>query len=215
CALIDAPGEENERDRVLTEDEIRAVWEDLDNEELRIAAIMRLRLAMAQRGGEIAKMERNELDLSSGWWTIPAEKAKNNRAHRVPLTEPAVKIIERALAAADELIYVFPAPRSKGQAPTSKFDMTKAVERIRERTGISFVGHDLRRTASTMMTGKCGVPRDIIRKVLNHKEPGVTAIYDRYSYDKEKREALEAWSRRLQVIVSGLREVVAPSEVHR
>jgi hypothetical protein len=62
----------------------------------------------------------------------------------------------------------------------------------------------------------CAAPRDrqvwrpdIIRKVLNHKEPGVTAIYDRYSYDNEKRDALEAWSRRLQVIVSGLREVVA------
>jgi hypothetical protein len=50
-----------------------------------------------------------------------------------------------------------------------------------------------------------------VRKILNHKEPGVTAIYDRYSYDKEKREALEAWSRRLQIIVSGLRVVGADS----
>jgi integrase len=153
CALIDAPGDENERDRVLTEDEIRAVRKDLDNEEPRIAAIMRLRLTTAQRGGEVARIEKNELDLASGWWTIPAQKAKNDRAHRVPLTAPAVKILEQAIAAAGDSPYVFPAPRSKGQAPTSKFDMTKATERIRARTGISFVSHDLRRTASTMMAG--------------------------------------------------------------
>lgn len=61
-----------------------------------------------------------------------------------------------------------------------------------------------------MMTAM-GIPRETVRKILNHKEPGVTAIYDRYSYDKEKREALEAWSRRLQLIVSGLREVGADS----
>jgi hypothetical protein len=44
-------------------------------------------------------------------------------------------------------------------------------------------------------------------KILNHVEPGVTAVYDRHSYDREKREALEAWSRRLQLLVSDLQSV--------
>ena len=75
--------------------------------------------------------------------------------------------------------------------------------------------HDLRRTAASLMASG-GVPRFVISRILNHSdEKDITSVYDRYSYDKEKREALEAWSRRLQVIVSGLREVVAPSEVHR
>ena len=60
---IPAPGTEHKRDRVLTHDEIRAIWKDLDNEEPRIAAVMRLRLLTGQRGGEIASMERGELDL--------------------------------------------------------------------------------------------------------------------------------------------------------
>jgi integrase len=152
-------------------------------------------------------MERHELDLIDGWWTIPAEKAKNGLAHRVPLTAQAVKILEQAIAVAGKSSYLFPAPLSKGKAPTSKYDLTKVTERLRKRTGIQdFTAHDLRRTAASLMTGM-GVPRLTVSKILNHVEPGVTAVYDRHSYDKEKREALEAWALRLRLIVSGLREV--------
>ncbi len=63
----------------------------------------------------------------------------------------------------------------------------------------------MRRTAATKMTSM-GIPRLTVQKILNHAEPGVTKIYDRYSYDREKREALEAWSKRLMVMVSDLRE---------
>ena len=57
-----------------------------------------------------------------------------------------------------------------------------------------------------MMTGM-GIPRLVLGKILNHVEPGVTAVYDRHSYDREKREALEAWSKRLTLMVSELKEV--------
>ena len=56
------------------------------------------------------------------------------------------------------------------------------------------------------MTGM-GIPRLTVQKILNHVEPGVTAVYDRHSYDKEKREALEAWSKRLMMLVSDLQAV--------
>jgi integrase len=209
CVQISAPGQERQRDRVLSDHEVRTVWKDLDNEEPKMAAIMRLRLITAQRGGEVAAMERSELDLAEGWWTIPAEKAKNGLAHRVPLTAPAIKILERVLAAPGESTYVFPAPLSKGKASTSKFDLTKAAERIRRRTGIKdLTAHDLRRTAASRMTGM-GIARLTVSKILNHVESGVTAVYDRHSYDHEKREALEQWALRLRIIVSGLREVAA------
>ncbi len=48
-----------------------------------------------------------------------------------------------------------------------------------------------------------GVPRFIISRILNHADKGVTAVYDRYSYEKEKRTALEAWGRKLESVVSG------------
>lgn len=64
----------------------------------------------------------------------------------------------------------------------------------------------MRRTAATQMTSS-GIPRLTVKRILNHIEKDVTLIYDRYSYDKEKREALEAWGKRLSILVSELREV--------
>ena len=48
-----------------------------------------------------------------------------------------------------------------------------------------------------------GTSRVTIGKILNHVEPGVTAVYDRHSYDHEKRKALNAWGRKLESIVTG------------
>lgn len=59
-----------------------------------------------------------------------------------------------------------------------------------------------RRTAASLMTGM-EISRLTVKKILNHAERDVTAIYDRHSYDLEKRTALEAWGRRLDAIVSG------------
>ena len=67
---------------------------------------------------------------------------------------------------------------------------------------MDFVGHDLRRTAASMMAS-AGVNRVVIGKILNHAEPGVTAVYDRHSYDAEKRAALDAWGCRVEQIVAG------------
>jgi hypothetical protein len=57
-----------------------------------------------------------------------------------------------------------------------------------------------------------GIPRLTISKILNHVEPGVTAVYDRYGYDKEKQEALNAWGTRLSRIVSELELVKTEKE---
>jgi integrase len=72
----------------------------------------------------------------------------------------------------------------------------KAIERIVRASGVQFRGHDLRRTAASLIVG-AGVPRLVVSKILNHVETGVTAVYDRHSYDLEKRAALDFWGRRL------------------
>jgi len=77
----------------------------------------------------------------------------------------------------------------------------KALERIQKATKIDFVGHDFRRTAASLMTGM-GIPRLTVKKILNHVEREITAVYDRHSYDAEKRDALEAWAERLITVVS-------------
>jgi hypothetical protein len=75
-----------------------------------------------------------------------------------------------------------------------------------------FTPHDLRRTAASHMASM-GIPRLVISKVLNHVERGITAVYDRHGYDREKRAALEAWAAKLADIIArdgGRGDAVAP-----
>lgn len=71
-----------------------------------------------------------------------------------------------------------------------------------------FTSHDLRRTAATHL-GALGVPPVVIDAILNHKDGSVGAIYNRYAYAKEKRQALEAWACRLSEIVREIGSKVA------
>ena len=80
----------------------------------------------------------------------------------------------------------------------------KAIERVVEGSGVDFRGHDLGRTAASLMVG-AGAPRLVVSKILNHVETGVTAVYDRHSYDLEKRAALDFWGKRLEGIISNKR----------
>ncbi len=197
CALVPAPAKERQRDRVLSEAEIREVWRDLANEQIFVASVLRLRLLTAQRGGEVLAMRWEDLDIETAWWTIPGERSKNGLPHRVPLSVQALRILEELRRQSSDPTWVFPSPR--GGAPMG--DVHHAVYRVKGRTGIHFVGHDLRRTAASFMTSM-GISRVVVGKILNHVEQGVTAIYDRHSYDFEKRQALELWGRRVEEIIT-------------
>ena len=78
--------------------------------------------------------------------------------------------------------------------------LARAVRRNDAIYGLEhFTPHDLRRTAASHMTGM-GISRLVVSKILNHAESGVTAVYDRHSYDNEKREALDAWAARVDTL---------------
>jgi integrase len=204
CHMVKPPGDEKQRERVLSEDEIRLVWKALDDESPLIAALFRIRLLTAQRGGEVHGASWSEFDLATGWWTIPAERSKNGLAHRVPLSPQAVRILKTWRETVDDSPWVFPSSRKKGPHIAHA---QKAIERIVRASGVNFRGHDLRRTAASLMVG-AGVPRLVVSKILNHVETGVTAVYDRHGYDLEKRAALDFWGKRLDQIVSGKRSKV-------
>jgi len=84
----------------------------------------------------------------------------------------------------------------------------KATLRIVSKAVVDLTAHDLRRTAATHMASM-GVSRLTISKILNHVERGVTAIYDRASYDAEKKRALLRWGERVQRIRDGGSEVAS------
>ncbi len=179
-----------------------------------MAAYYKLRLLTAQRGGEVASMRWQDVDLDAGWWTIPAGTSKNKLAHRVPLNQSALALVEALKVARDEraedeaepaeqtrerALYVLAGARGKRQQAEAAATFETA----------DFRGHDLRRTAASYMASG-GVPRLTISKLLNHVERGVTAVYDRHSYDTEKRAALDWWDIKLTAILKGKTVKVLP-----
>lgn len=213
------PTETTERERVLTDDEIRTMWATLAKADMRESTrrILRLCLVTAQRVGEVAGMTRTEIDLDQAVWTIPAARAKNGREHVVPLSEMAIGIIREQIAEVGRLArrknravpqWVFPARGSRAAvgAPV----IPKAV-RAHEWGIAHWTPHDLRRTAATKME-TLGTSPFIIGHVLNHvsetKATITSRVYAHHRYEKEKREALTLWAEHLAGIVAGGAKVV-------
>ena len=218
CMEIDPPAKENQRERVLNEDEIKMFWLGLDKAKMSDATrlVLKLLLITAQRKGEVSQAEWSEIDLKNGWWTIPKERSKNERIHRVPLSPMAIDIFQQAKVHLGESKWVFPS--TKGQ-PITPRSISRAIRNNSEKISSGspkhtppygdffkidhFVPHDLRRTATSMMTS-FGVSEFDVSKVLNHTIQSVTnKHYNHYSYDKEKQKALEIWERKLTTILTG------------
>ncbi len=214
CQRIKKVGVERRRERVLSDDEIRAVWAAFGDETPGMRDLFKLRFLTAQRPGEVSRMRWEDIDMASASWTIPSEFSKNGLSHRVPLSPPAIEVLRGIKGQKNDGGWVFPSPTGKGPLRA----VWRAMRNIREQSGVEFVPHDLRRTGATRMTGDLGIARLTVAKVLNHVETGVTATYDRHAYDREKRQALDAWGRRLEEIISGMPAtdiVVVPLAVGR
>jgi len=201
CYMVKRPAKENRRERVLTNGEIKKFWKNINStnssEPTQIAS--KLILVTAQRKGEIINAAKTEFDLEGKWWTIPGERTKNGLSHRVPLSPMAIDLVTQAIKLSGGSKFLFPSPRGDKPILGSAVDM--AVRRNREKFKIDhFTPHDLRRTAASHMTSM-GIARLVVSKILNHAESGVTAVYDRHSYDNEKRQALNAWSAHLRQIL--------------
>ena len=196
------------RDRVLTPDEIRRAWSTMADHAHAVGAIMRLMLLTGQRGGEVRQMRWGDLDLSTCWWTIPGEITKNGRSHRVPLVPSVVAIIELQSQAG---AYVFPA--SKRNMPVSRDTLTRHIQAVATASGIDFHGHDLRRSAASCMAS-IGIERFTIERLLNHTDSSITAIYDRHSYDNEKRRALEIYESWLNRVIDGLHPQIRDTQLY-
>ena len=222
CVQIPAPSKENRRERNLSEEEIGIFWSKLDDakmsQEIRLA--LKFLLITAQRKNEVIQAEWNEFDLQNKWWTIPGKKAKNNRSHRVPLAPIAMKILNEVKKITGQYQFVFASPvgatkrnpdRQVGMFPILGSAVDHALrgnlteDPKTRRTNIFnldyFTPHDLRRTAASMMT-KSGIQRLTVKKILNHSDREITAIYDRYEYDKEKKQAMNIWNTKLRLILA-------------
>jgi integrase len=220
CWQVKAPSQENERDRALRGDELaKFVSCAIASEPKDVGHAVRLGmltlLATGQRPGEVAAMEWQDVDMKGAVWTIPAGKAKNGLAHRVPLSPFAVSLLqeaERILRTrtkkkqapedAKPKSHVFPSTR--GDRPMDPTAINHAIRRRREAWKITepFRAHDLRRTCATGVAD-LGFSRFVISLILNHAEAGITRVYDRGVRDAEKRQALCAWGLKLESLARG------------
>lgn len=204
CARIEKPSDEEERSRVLSDDEIKAVWLALNEEPPLTRHRFRLAILTGQRPGELRQMRWPDVDEKAGWWTIPREHSKTDLPHRVPLTKMALaelQLIERA-----DPVWVFPSPTKDG--PVRK--NAKPVESLRKRSKVAFNAHDIRRTVRTRLA-ELGVAEHVAERVLGHIEQSrVKRAYNHFAYDAEKRAALDAWARLLEAITTGAKR---PSNV--
>jgi integrase len=182
---------EIKRDRVLNDDEIRAVWKAC--EELGTCGrAVKFLLVTGQRRNEVSGMTWAEIDRAKRLWTLSKERTKAARAHEIPLSDLALSILDDC----PELNqYVFASTRLAA-APISGWSKGKAALNKLTPQINDWHLHDLRHTCATGLA-KLGTDRIVISKLLNHAEGGVTARYDQYTRDAEKRAAMDRWGAKL------------------
>ncbi|WP_156254729.1 tyrosine-type recombinase/integrase [Sandarakinorhabdus oryzae] len=184
------PTREHPRDRVLQDDELRAVLRVCAGLSYPFCQFVPLLLATGQRRGEVSQMKWSQVDLEAKQWVIPADLSKNGKPHLVPLNKYALRLLAAVprFAGCD---WVFTTTR---RSPISGF--SKALRQIHALSETSdWRLHDLRRTAASGMA-RAGIAPHVVEKVLNHISgtiSGVAAVYNRYGYDAERRDALDSW----------------------
>jgi integrase len=123
------PTKEETRDRVLSDDEIRAFWQATGELGWPFGPLFRLLLVTAQRRDEVAGMAWSELDFTRRVWTIPKERAKNSQAHDVALSQLALELIAELLEVDGTLVFTTTHDRTEA-APTSVSGFSRGKDRL-------------------------------------------------------------------------------------
>ncbi len=215
---VNPPAQERARDRVLSDPEIKWLWEAAGKQGWPFGPFVKLLLLTGQRRNEVAEAARLEFQTSGNdpRWTIPTERTKNGQEHHVPLSVFAVELLGKLPTVGDTLQFT-----TTGETPISGFSKSKAkldaemlatAREAAEKAGGDPGGvkieawtlHDLRRTTASGMA-RLGFPVHIVEAVLNHRSgtiKGVARVYNRYEYYEEKRAAFEAWAEHVRKLTT-------------
>jgi integrase len=141
----------------------------------------------AARAGEVLKMCAREIDFAAKVWTVPAERMKSGREHRVPLSKRAIEILA-AVRAGDPNGLVFPASRNQP---------LRTVELDRVRNGIrgSLTTHGFRSTFKDWASERTSFPNEVSEAALAHVVGDqVEAAYRRGDLFEKRRRLMDAWA---------------------
>jgi len=191
---------EKAKTRKLSADEIRYFWHEIDNQPLKPATRIALKLILTtgQRGGEVLSIERNH--ISDQWWT--QSTSKNGRAHRTYLTPTAITLLDEAASLSDSDTYLFPSRQSHVQTSTLSKAIRRWVDNDESPMQIpAFSPHDLRRSMSSAL-GNMEISRFAQNQILNHKDNTIGRVYDLNEYDALKQRVMTRWEARLTAIIN-------------
>ena len=194
------------RERVLSDEELAAIWNACGDDGY--GRIIRLLILLGQRRKEIGGMTWAELNLDAGTWTLPKERAKNARAHTLPLMPMALAIIKSVprMASRDHLFGM------RSGDGFSNWDVAKlALDKSSGVTG--WTPHDLRRTFSTRLHEELNVAPHVVEALLNHfsgHRSGSARPYNQAKYLPQMRQALGLWEDHIRAVVEGGERVVLP-----
>jgi integrase len=199
CAGISAPQREKARDRVLSDDELIAIFNAAREMGGAFGAIIQTLILTAQRRNEVSEMTWSELDLDNNQWEIPGARTKNEKPHFVHLSATAAAVIT---SIPNVGAFVF---TSNGKTPFSGF--SKSKKRLDELSGVSeWRLHDVRRTVTSGMA-QLGIAPHVADKILNHQSgtiSGVAAVYQRHEFLEERKTALDAWGSYVQALLGNI-----------
>jgi integrase len=182
------------RARVLSDVELNAVWQAAGDSDF--GRIVKLLILTGARRQEIGSIRWSDVDFNTGALIIPADRAKNGHALELPLPAAALGILQDTPRRGD---YIFGAA---GTGFTSWSIATTAMRRRITKPMAPWTLHDLRRSMRTGL-GRIGVPPHVAELLINHLKGGVEAVYDKYSYDGEKRAALARWADHVLAVTEG------------
>lgn len=187
--------EDNERERVLSDAELAAVWKAAPDNDY--GRIVRLLILTGQRRDEIGSMRHSEFDTEAKVLRLPAARTKNSRPHDVPLSSLAMEIIEDAgEREGRDLVF------GSGEGGYSGWSRSKETMDETLKFKEAWTLHDLRRTVRTGM-GRLGVAPHVAEAVMNHLPAKLIRAYDKNRYEPEKRQALDLWTTHVEALLAG------------
>jgi integrase len=188
--------EEIARNRVLSDAELRTIWNALP-ERGDYRDLMRLLILTGARLREIANLSWSEVDLDNATITLPPSRTKNHREHVIPLSAPSLEILKGRARDERELVF--------GAGGRGFSGFSKAKRQLDETAKLSepWVVHDIRRSVATGLARL--VQPHVVECVLGHVSgfrAGVASVYNLHAYETEKRQALDLWGKHISGLVS-------------
>jgi integrase len=204
----DLIGAREPRDRVLNDNELRALWRATERMQYPYGPLYRVLTLTGLRLGEVCGARWSEFEIDRRQWTIPAARMKKTRtgakAHTVPLTDAMTDVLNGIprFTSGDCLFSLTygKTPVQPHSFSTVKLELDRSMRAELRSDLPPFTNHDIRRTVRTHLSA-LRIAEEVREAVLAHTRGGIKRVYDQHDYFAEKLEALTLWNARLRSIV--------------